>query len=272
MKFLFSLFILVIMTKECNNSKDASATNSVNNIKEDILFQKQHLSGTYYVTFLKEDNIQSLNLTLSFDESSNRVSGFSGCNRYSGAYIIKENSILFSELIATKMYCEKTQEIENSMLEYLSKINAFSLKENTLILKNGGANLLTAQKESIEKIKNDMVLEYTTLSRGGAYKMIQISNKIISVQKSRDSKAITKSCSNEEWNKIISLLKNINLDNLSTLKAPSQARFYDGADIANLKVICKGITYDVPSFDHGNPAKEIKVLVKEILSQSENIE
>jgi len=272
MKFLFSLFILVITAKECNNNKDASAINSEKNTKEDIQLQTQHLSGTYNITFLKENSIQSLYLTLTFDENSNRVSGFSGCNRYSGAYIIKENSISFSALISTEMYCKKTQEIENSMLEYLSKINTFSFEENVLILKNGDTNLLTAQKESIKKVKNDMILEYTTLSRGGTYKMIQISNKTISVQKNRTSKAITKSCSNEEWNNIVSLFKNINLDNLSTLKAPSQARFYDGADIANLKMIYNGETYDVPSFDHGNPAKEIKVLVKEILSLSKNIE
>ncbi|RLD29882.1 MAG: hypothetical protein DRI75_01870 [Bacteroidetes bacterium] len=272
MKYLISLLAIVFMSKECDKNKTPITTDSVNNIKENNVTQTQQPSGTYYVTFLKENNIKSLHLTLVFDENSKSVSGFSGCNHFAGTYTIKEDSIAFSQLITTKMACTKTPRIENLMLECLSKANSFSLEEDELTLKNGEENLLTAQKESIESVNNDMVLEYSTFSRGGTYKRILITNKTISVQKGRDSKMIPKPCSNEEWNNIVNLFKTINLKNLPTLKAPSQARLYDGADIADLKVIYKGATYDVPPFDHGNPAKEIEALVKDILSLSENIE
>ncbi|MBE9490062.1 MAG: META domain-containing protein [Bacteroidetes bacterium] len=282
MKFLFSLFIIVFMIKECNNSKDTLATQPNGDIKntsekdvsveDTIVTQLQNPSGTYYITFLKENNVQSLNLSLTFDEGSNKISGFSGCNRFSGTYTIKKDSISFGLLVATKMYCKKTQDIENLMLGYLSKINLFSIEENALILKEGKTILLTAQKENVENMNANVLLEYSSMSRGGSYNMIQITNKTISIQKSGNSQMLTKPCSESDWNKIMNLFGSIHLKNLKTLKAPTQARLYDGADIANFKVIYNGITYNVPPFDHGNPSKEIEALVNQILSIAGNIE
>ena len=280
MKFLFSLFTIVLITKACDNSNVFSETNSTNEaemssiedvaLKDSISIQTLNSKGLYYITSLKETDTKSLNLTLNFVEGSNKVSGFSGCNHFSGTYTIKKDSIIFGKLISTKMYCEKTQVIEDLMFNCLSQINSFSMKENVLILKNDEENLLIAQKEIIKKINPDIAFEYSTLSRG-SYKMIQLANKTISVQKSRNSKVITKACSNDEWNKIINVIDAVNLKNLTTLKAPTQARLYDGAAIANLKVLYNGTTYDVPPFDHGKPAKEIEALVNQILSIAGNI-
>jgi hypothetical protein len=44
---------------------------------------------------------------------------------------------------------------------------------------------------------------------------------------------------------------------LKDLKIPTEKRFYDGAAIANLKIIYKGVN-ETPSFDHGSPPYEIK--------------
>jgi len=281
MKFLFSLFTIVLITKACNNSNVVSETNSTNEAEmtlkgdialgDSIAIQTLNPTGKYYITSLKETDTKSLNLTLNFVEGSNKVSGFSGCNHFSGTYTIKKDSIVFGKLISTKMYCEKTQNIEELVFNCLSQINSISLNKNVLIFKNEEGNSLIAQKEIVKKINPDVALEYSTLSRG-SYKMIQLANKTISVQKSRNSKMITKACSVGEWNKIINVLDNINLKNLTTLKAPTQARLYDGAAIANLKVIYNGTTYDVPPFDHGKPAKEIEALVNQILSIAGNIE
>ena len=281
MKFLFSLFTIVLITKACDNSNVVSETSPTNEVemasKEDIalgdsiVLQTQNPVGAYYITSLKEADTKSLNLTINFIEGSNKVSGFSGCNHFSGTYTIKKDSIDFGELMSTKMYCEKTQVIEYLMLNCLSQINSFSLKENVLVLKNEKENLLIAQKEIVKKTNPNIAIEYSTLSRG-SYKMIQLANKTISVQKSRNSKMITKVCSDDEWNKIINVVDAINLKNLTTLKAPTQARLYDGAAIANLKVLYNKTTYDVPPFDHGKPAKEIEALVSQILSIAGNIE
>ncbi|WP_308991515.1 hypothetical protein QLS71_005730 [Mariniflexile litorale] len=125
---------------------------------------------------------------------------------------------------------------------------------------------------SASKVNQDAIfLEYSMHSRG-SYQLITITKKSISVVSKRDENPVVKSCSNSNWNKILKVLKPVDIENLPNLKAPSENRFFDGASIANFKIIYNGDTYKTPSFDHGNPPKEIARLVKEVLSISENIE
>ena len=64
-----------------------------------------------------------------------------------------------------------------------------------------------------------------------------------------------------KWNKIVDAFSKVNLDSLSTLKAPTDKRTYDGAAIGNLKIIQNQKTYETPGFDNGFPPKEIEKLV-----------
>lgn len=125
---------------------------------------------------------------------------------------------------------------------------------------------------SQSKINQDSIsLEYTTQSRG-SYQQIIINKKRVSVENKRDSDPINKPCTEDDWSKLMKALKTVDVENIPNLKAPSEKRFFDGAAIANLKIIYNGNTYKTPSFDHGNPHEDITNLVKEILSLSENIE
>jgi hypothetical protein len=125
---------------------------------------------------------------------------------------------------------------------------------------------------SESKINQDnMTIEYSTLSRG-SYKLIKVNKKSISVINKRNAKPIIKTCSEKDWDKLIDVLKTIDIENLPNLKAPSEKRLFDGAAIANLLITYNSNTYKSASFDHGNPPKEIESIVKEILSISENIE
>jgi len=99
-----------------------------------------------------------------------------------------------------------------------------------------------------------------------------ITRSTILVQKDSNSKAISKACSKEDWSQLMNLLNAIDLKNISKLKAPTQARLYDGAATAQLIIKQDNNTFETNSFDHGNPPKEIEALVQEILSMSENIE
>jgi len=277
MKLVLSLFIMVLMTKTCHDKNVVSKTNHINNTIKTMAIQPQNPSGTYYITSLKGTKIKSLNLTLNFVENSDKVSGFSGCNRFSGTYAIKKDSIYFSPLIATKMYCEKTQKTENLMLSYLSKTNSFLVEENTLILKNNEVTLIEAQKENIEKnsevkkTQEDITLEYKAISRG-IYNNVIITHSTILIKKDRNSDEISKACSEVDWSKLMDALNTIDLKNISTFKAPTQARLYDGAASAQLTITKESHSFESNSFDHGKPPKEIEALVKEILSIAGNIE
>jgi len=125
-------------------------------------------------------------------------------------------------------------------------------------------------KSCTSQTKNDLktaVLEYTANTRG-FYQKITIENQMVTVSKDREGndKPVATKISEKAWKELIGYFENLNLEGLSTLKAPTEKRFYDGAAIANLKVIYKGKTYETAAFDHGIPPAEIKKLVDKINS------
>jgi len=165
------------------------------------------------------------------------------------------------------MLCsEKENKIEYEMHEALSKTDEVILKDSILQLLSDKKVLLTAIKKE-DKIS----FNYSAISRG-TFLDINVSDSIVSISKERKAKPVSKVITSENWEILNSLLENITLGSISTLKAPTEARFYDGASIGKLEVKKNGIVYESSSFDHGKPPKEIEALVKEILSLSENIE
>ena len=106
------------------------------------------------------------------------------------------------------------------------------------------------------------VIEYVANTRG-FYKKITVQNQMVLVSKDRkgNDKPVQIKISDSDWKKLIADFQEINLDEVPNLKAPSDKRFYDGAAIANLKIIHKDKTYESTNFDHGNPPAEIKKLV-----------
>ena len=109
------------------------------------------------------------------------------------------------------------------------------------------------------------VIEYTANTRG-FYQNITIKDQLVSVSKDRNNndKAISTKISDADWAALINDFKELKLETLKDLKAPTEIRFYDGAAIANLKITYKDKSYETTSFDHGFPPKEIKKLVDKI--------
>lgn len=116
--------------------------------------------------------------------------------------------------------------------------------------------------------KNDLktaVLEYTANTRG-FYQKITIQDQMVSVSKDRSGsdKPVGTKISDKDWKELVGYFESIELDNLPSLKAPTEQRFHDGAAIANLKVVYKDTNYETESFDHGYPPAKIKKLVDKI--------
>jgi hypothetical protein len=114
-------------------------------------------------------------------------------------------------------------------------------------------------------------IEYTANSRG-LYNSTIIENKTVSVTKTRDGKPISNSLTNSDLNALISEFQKVNLEEIPSLKAPTQKRFHDGAAMANLKITYQGKTYESQTFDNGFPPEQIKNLVNTILSFSKKVE
>lgn len=104
------------------------------------------------------------------------------------------------------------------------------------------------------------IIEYSAVSRG-VYKKIVVQNEKVSVIKTRNEKAVESKIDAAKWNKIVAEFEKINLESVSTLKAPTEKRFHDGAAIGNLKITQNQKTYETQGFDNGFPPKEIEKLV-----------
>jgi hypothetical protein len=114
-------------------------------------------------------------------------------------------------------------------------------------------------------------IEYTANSRG-LYNSTVVENKIVSVTKTRDGKPVSNSLTDAQWSSLIKEFQKVNLEEIPSLKAPTQKRFHDGAAMANLKITYKGKTYESQTFDNGFPPEKIKNLVNTILSFSKKVE
>ena len=123
----------------------------------------------------------------------------------------------------------------------------------------------------VEQEYDKATLEYSAISRGSYFK-VTISSQYISIQNDPKAEAVMKKCSDSDWLRIRNALNTITLEQIPELKAPSEARFFDGAATAQLKIIIQDKSFESQGFDHGKPPEAVESLVKEILSLSENIE
>lgn len=139
MKLACTLIALIVLNACGNQTKKES--------------NKAKLEGNYKIKTISESEIADYNLTISLKALNQEVSGFAGCNRFFGNYILKDNLIKFQPLASTKIMCENSKnKIETQLLDALTSITSFSLKENELILKADTTTLITATLNS-EKIE-----------------------------------------------------------------------------------------------------------------------
>jgi len=133
---------------------------------------------------------------------------------------------------------------------------------STLIFVLGSCN---SQKKafgtSIEM--KDIEIQYEANTRG-FYNKLVFKNETISSTNDRDGKEspVIQKVSEVDRNALNYEINKVDLENLPNLKAPTEKRFYDGAAIANLKIIYKGRTYQTSDFDHGFPPMQIKRVVE----------
>ncbi len=278
MKFLVSLFAVLIMTESCNSAK-ASASADEAQSKTDTM--QNTLSGSYTVSEIGNTKDVLKALTINFDESTHNISGFSGCNTFYGQYSINGNTIELSNIFASKKFCGKAENtFEQSFLSQLKKVNTFSingdaisLSENDTVLlkadKNVGAN--PSRSDVVKENYKKILVTYQVQSRG-MYEYIQISESDVKISSDRNLKNIKSyNCEAKDWEAIERMMKSIDEEEFQKLKAPTDKRLYDGAAHATLSIIRGDVEWMTPSFDHGAPPKEIEALVNKVLSVKENV-
>lgn len=78
--------------------------------------------------------------TLEAEES--RLSGFTGCNRMSGEYVLSGSELKFDRMISTKMACVETMELERDFLNAMQATAGWRMAEGRLELLDAGGALL----------------------------------------------------------------------------------------------------------------------------------
>lgn len=268
MKFLFSLLTLLLVNKECSSAQDnMEAKSNMHN----------SLKGAYTIAEIDGAKLDAEAITISFDPSTNKVSGFSGCNRFFGTYKVENNSIKFGNIASTKKYClKKENTIESKVLNAINSATSFELKDKMLILSAGSKVVLKTESASkLESRKKvDMIgdhysslsVTYQAISRGFA-KYVSVSEKVVKISTDRSlQKMETYDIKKEDWDDVERLIKSINVNDLRNIKPPSTRHQSDGAAGATLSIIRGDLAHTSPTFDDGNPPSEIKELVNKLLA------
>lgn len=125
---------LIQLNKEKENIKGALATQyvlqkiAVDTNLTDVKWQLIELAG-------QKVNQTDKNIPfLSLNSTENTLTGFSGCNNFSGDFTLKfGNRVNFSKIAATRKYCENTP-YEAEFLKVLGTIDNYTINNNTLSL------------------------------------------------------------------------------------------------------------------------------------------
>jgi hypothetical protein len=118
---------------------------------------------------------------------------------------------------------------------------------------------------SITMSQEVISIKYSAFTRGTSKEIVVNEKGVIS---NKNDKKLRQTEGKSTLSQCQKLIKNINLESISALKAPSKRRASDGALHASIEIITKDKTYQSNEFDEGNPPKELKKLVDYILKMA----
>ena len=174
---------------------------------------------------------------------------------------MKTIALVFLSLFLAKSCQQKNTTIENTSVAEVVKIEGSSVSEQATQIKSDMTE---------NKVQTGTKVEYEASSRGSFSKIIFENNQLtIASDRNNPEKGIVVILSKEDISEITTLIKAVNLNELPNLKAPSEARTYDGAAHANLTITSNGKVYVGNGFDAGNPPAAIKKIVSKLVSYSE---
>jgi heat shock protein HslJ len=103
------------------------------------LLRKIHTDGTSQEVSTKA--------FIKFDKEKGSAGGNGSCNSFGSNFTFDKDSVKFSNIFSTKMYCEEVQQIENSYFQQLAKVNRLAVKDRTLLMYKDKELLLEFQAE-----------------------------------------------------------------------------------------------------------------------------
>lgn len=87
-----------------------------------------------------------------FAYGTNSLSGFGGCNRFNGTYLLEsKRGIKLTGLISTRMYCPESINQEQMLLQALSTASSYKIKGRKLSLYAGTQLVATFEAVTIRE-------------------------------------------------------------------------------------------------------------------------
>jgi heat shock protein HslJ len=134
-KLIFSFIIfLSLITTGCSSKKETT-----NPLIHDIWILES-VNGNEYTRTSNQD----LHPTIEIYLSEERFSGNTGCNNMNGNVKVEGSTILFSDIVTTKMFCPDVDEVD--FLSALGKANNYRIEKMKLYLYDSDHELLVFQK------------------------------------------------------------------------------------------------------------------------------
>lgn len=209
-----------------------------------------------------------------FRISKTFINGNNGCNDFGGSFMTDNTNIFkIDRLRKTEMYCEEFASLENAFHATLNKVTHYKITDGSLLLFDKSKYVLMTASTNKPIPENETyrlpyILEYNVSSKGYAFK-----NKIIEAKNILEySNLLPKktpvekhTLSKTDLKLFKEALQKIGFESLEKLQAPSEKHQFDGAPAATFTVVFNGKTHVVPTFDHGNPPKELKGIITRIM-------
>ena len=126
---------LVFSAHKCSNGTDATSMAGLMDTK----WMLQSLSGKP-IEVTSSDQTPWVQLA---GGENNQVKGFGGCNNLMGSFTMDGDRIGFPGLGSTKMFCEKTADLEKNFMTALRSTDSYKLDGGTLRLMQGATEVAT---------------------------------------------------------------------------------------------------------------------------------
>lgn len=139
---LFTLALLLLVVTGCKDENKASETPFTNNELNDTE-ASPITDKTWVLTVLEGQDVvkeasMERNISFKLNSKDKRIEGFSGCNTFTGSYIIEDGQrIHFSGLASTLKSCPDVDMDEAEVMEVFQTADNFTISRNTLNLNVG---------------------------------------------------------------------------------------------------------------------------------------
>jgi heat shock protein HslJ len=129
MRYLLSLSIILLISCSSMKKQSKSKTGGSNLLKG-TAWTLSRIPDFELEKTRKEPSI-------SFNDSTSKVSGYTGCNGYGASYTLKGNTIKIGEILSTQMACMPGMQTENKVMDALRNTDHYIISGDKLTLMKG---------------------------------------------------------------------------------------------------------------------------------------